>query len=321
MLAVKIIEGISTLTGPLFEAAGSAAPTIVTIGNFDGVHLGHRKLIERVIAASRTHAARSVVFTFDPHPVQVLFPERKLKRLFPREDQCDQLREMGVDALVIEPFSRQLSQTAPAEFLKNYIFEPLNPRGLIVGYDFSFGANRQGGVAQIEEITRKRKLLLEIVPAFEAAGGVVSSTRIRQTIAAGDMGLARELLGRPFYVQGLVEKGNQRGRRLGFPTANLTVQNECLPSIGVYATWTWVRGKRYQSATNVGRNPTFQDDGPVSVESYILRFDDYIYGEAVRVEFAERLRAEKKFSSVDELKAQMTLDVESARKILGRDGA
>ncbi|HEX4925410.1 MAG TPA: bifunctional riboflavin kinase/FAD synthetase, partial [Bdellovibrionales bacterium] len=294
-------------------------PTIVTIGNFDGVHLGHRKLIQRVTTVARTHAARAVVFTFEPHPVQVLFPERKLKRLFPREDQCEQLKALGVDALVIEPFSRQLSQTQPEDFLKTYIFEPLNPRGLIVGYDFSFGANRQGGVAQIEEITHKRNILLEVVPAFETAGGVVSSTRIRKTIAAGEMRLARELLGRPFYVQGIVEKGNQRGRKLGFPTANLTIQNECLPAIGVYATWTWVRGRRYRSATNVGRNPTFQDDGPVSVESYILDFDDYIYGEDVRVEFVERLRAEQKFSSVDELKSQMTKDVDSAKSILSRD--
>lgn len=221
-----------------------------------------------------------------------------------------------MDILVIEPFSRHLSQTSAADFLQQYIFEPLKPKALVVGYDFSFGANRQGGVAQLEEISKKKGITLEVFPAFEVEGGVVSSTRIRQTIAQGDMPLVRKLLGRPFYLQGIVEKGNQRGRKIGFPTANLTILSECLPSIGVYATWTWVRGQKYKSATNVGVNPTFQDSGPVSVESHILDFDDYIYGEEIKVEFVQRLRAEQKFKSIDELKAQLQSDVKNATRIL-----
>ena len=275
--------------------------------------MGHKQLINEVKSQAALSNSQSVVFTFEPHPVQVLFPERKLKRLFPREDQIEQLELFGMDFLVVEPFSRALSQTPPFEFLESYILKPLNPESLVVGYDFSFGANRQGGVEMLEEFSKKHGLKIKIIPPFEVGGVVASSTRIRRAIVEGEIDLANCLLGRRFYLQGLVEKGDRRGTKIGFPTANLASLTECIPKKGVYATRTLIKGQRFKSVTNIGTNPTFLDSEDVRVETHILDFDQFIYGQEIRVEFADRLRDEKKFSSIDELKAQIKKDAEQAR--------
>jgi riboflavin kinase / FMN adenylyltransferase len=306
---VKTIQSVTE-----FQATNTQkARSIVTIGNFDGVHLGHRELIAEVRRQSAETKSLSCVFTFEPHPVQVLFPERKLRRLFPREDQVEQLALLGMDYLVVQPFSRALSQTPPVEFLENYILKALNPISLVVGYDFSFGANRQGSVEGLEEFSRKSGIGLKVIPPFEVGGVIASSTRIRRAITEGEITLANKLLGRRFYLQGLVEKGDQRGTKIGFPTANLAAVTECIPLKGVYATQTRVNGKSLRSVTNVGTNPTFLTSDDVRVETHILDFDLFIYGQEITVEFISRIRDEQKFSSVEELKRQIEADVLSAR--------
>jgi riboflavin kinase / FMN adenylyltransferase len=320
-MKIAILRDVKTIqTIAQFPSQALVRGSVVTIGNFDGVHLGHKKLIDEVKRKSSELGLESIVFTFEPHPVQVLFPERRLKRLFPREDQEEQLGQLGMDYLVVQPFSRALSQTPPLDFLEDYIYRPLRPRALVVGYDFSFGANRQGGVQLLEDFSKRHGVSVDVVPAFTYENDPVSSTRVRKIITGGDMKLARALLGRNFYLQGLVQKGDRRGTKIGFPTANMTSIPETIPKKGVYATFTLIDGKRHRSLTNIGTNPTFQDSDDLRVETHILNFNEFIYGQEIRVEFLERLRDEQKFSGVEALKSQIKSDIAAALKVFDEVG-
>lgn len=257
--------------------------------------------------------------TFEPHPVKVLYPDRKLQRIFDFEDQREQLQELGVDCLLVEPFSREFSQLPPERYLLEWIFRPFQPETLVVGYDFSFGANRQGSIEFLKKQAEQLRFQIEVIPPQRVGDVLVSSTRIRTALLDGDVDLAKHLLGRAFYIKGLVEKGAGRGSQIGIPTANLRASAEVIPARGVYAGWAEVRGQTYKALINVGLNPTFVESSQqtLSIEAHLPEFGGgAVYGETIRLEFVARLRDEEKFTSVDELVNQIKRDIEMGVKVL-----
>lgn len=302
-------------------AYGSAS--CLTIGNFDGVHRGHQALIRQTVSKARALGIPAVVFTFEPHPLAVLRPELKHKRLFDAEDRRERLEALGVDVLVIEPFSRAFSQLSPEQFLLDCVLKPFQPRAVIVGYDFSFGANRSGSIdflrAHLHMISE-----VEVLPPFtieiDGHSTIVSSTRIRQALAAGKAEDAGLLLGRPYTLRGRIKKGKGRGKTIGIPTANLdvTVESSILP--GVYAAWAGVRGRKEKALVNIGKNPTFESDAKeLHVEAHMPNYDGNldgdIYGEVLELEFVKRIRDERKFNSASELVTQIRADIQAGLSI------
>lgn len=294
--------------------------SVVTIGNFDGLHFGHREIISKAVSKAKELKAQSVVMTFNPHPRKILRPDLHHVQLFDHKDQERELQKMGVDVLIFEPFSRDLSQLTPEKFLTDYIIKPLSPIALVVGYDFAFGANREGTLSTLEKLCEKNGLDLDVVHAVKTEGLVISSSEIRKAVKEGRVDLARKMLGRSFYISGLVEKGDQRGRILGFPTANLATNAEVYPKVGVYATYTRVRDEIHKSVTNVGYNPTFVEtsgkNNPLKIETHILNFNKDIYGEEIEVHFEQFIRPEMKFSGIEALKGQIQHDISTALDFL-----
>lgn len=297
--------------------------TVLTIGNFDGIHLGHQALIEQTVSLAKKYSLKSVVMSFRPHPIKVLFPEKELKRLFSYRDQEEVLEGMEVDFFVQQAFSRKLSELSAERFLSELIVKPLNPKAIVVGYDFAFGANREGSIGYLEKYCAQNQIELVVQSPIRVHGEVVSSSLLRKLIHEGRMDFASQCLGRSFYLEGVVEKGAGRGRQIGFPTANVFTKAESFPKVGVYVSLTSVGGITYPSITNVGKNPTFEEETrrPVQVETHILNFDADIYGDSITVEFLDFLRPEKKFGSVDDLIQQIQVDVKQARDFHDKVGA
>lgn len=284
--------------------------SVVTIGNFDGLHLGHHEIITRLVHRAHELRAPAVLMTFYPHPRKILYPEKGIKNIFSKEDLELELEKMGVDIVIFEPFSREFSQMSAKDFIQQKIYKPLAPQSLIVGYDFAFGANRSGSLENLKSLADNLKFDLEIVSPIKNGQILISSTHIRLGIEQGDMELVEKMLGRPFYLKGIVEKGEGRGKKLGFATANLATLTEIYPRNGVYATKTLVRGSEWLSVTNVGKNPTFNAGASIKVETHILNFKEDIYGEEIVVKFKKYIRDEIKFSDINELIKQIRLDVE-----------
>ncbi|MES2855129.1 MAG: bifunctional riboflavin kinase/FAD synthetase [Bdellovibrionota bacterium] len=309
---MRIIHGVRQLPSAI---AGSC----LTIGNFDGVHLGHQALLANVVARARHTKQPAIVMTFDPHPVKVLHPDRGMNRIFDFDDQRERFETLGLDILVVEPFSREFSQVPADRFIKDWVFKPFNPSSVVVGYDFSFGANRDGSIDFMKAQATELGFDLEVVPPVKVDGVLVSSTRIRKAVEAGEVKLASALLGRHFYLRGLVEKGAGRGRTIGIPTANLRTTAETLPMRGVYAAYATVRGVRHKSVVNIGLNPTFNENAnqALSVEAHLIDFKlADIYGEEVRLDFKDRLRDESKFPNVEALVKQIKQDIEIGKAML-----
>ncbi|UOF02962.1 bifunctional riboflavin kinase/FAD synthetase [Bdellovibrio reynosensis] len=294
----------------------SLTSSVVTIGNFDGVHLGHQQLVDNVVREAQFLGVPSVVYTFHPHPVKVLHPERATYRLFDLKDQQERFAERGVENVIIEEFTKEFSKVTPQEFLDRYIFNQLHPRTLVVGHDFSFGADRSGNIPFLEKYCAQKGIKLIIIPPFQYQGTVVSSTRIRESLKNGDVESANELLGRTYYLRGHVEKGFQRGRTIGVPTANIHPDVEFMPRLGVYCTLTKFGGHMHPSITNIGVNPTFTENGkgPIKIETHLFDFDAHLYGVEVEVYLLHFIRDEMKFSGIEELKKQILQDVTEARR-------
>lgn len=294
--------------------------SVVTIGSFDGVHRGHQALVRGLLKQAEKHQVPSVVFTFDPHPVKVLYPDRGFVRLFDWVDQKEQFEKLGVSAVVIESFSRELSQKKPEDFLNEYVVEPLHPKVIVVGHDFAFGMNRAGDLHFMEGFCRKNNIELEVVSAFAPNSVVISSSRIRECLIQGKPGEAANFLGRSYYLKGVVERGAERGRTIGVPTANMKPSTDLVPKQGVYATRVLLPSGMFNSITNIGVNPTFTvgDHQPIKVETHIFGFSGDLYGEEIRVELTEFIRPEQKFSSIEDLKKQIQLDFVSAESIFAK---
>lgn len=293
-------------------------PSAVSIGFFDGVHLGHQTIVRRAIDLAGVRGLRSVVVTFDRHPMEVIRPGSEPPLLMSAGRRARTLAELGVDLVVVLTFNDVLRQLTPAAFIDRVVMRPLVPRRVVVGENFRFGHRAAGDVATLAELGQHRGFAVEGVPLLAIDGEVVSSTRIRQAIEHGDVAGAARLLGRPHVLDGVVEPGDGRGRELGYPTANLEVSARLtVPAHGIYAgLFEHPDGRRLASVTSVGVNPTF-GGRVLRVETHLLDVREDLYGLRAAVDFRHRIRAEQRFDNVEELVAEMHRDVEKARRLLG----
>lgn len=289
---------------------------VVTIGNFDGVHLGHQKMLADVAERARELSVPSVVVTFDPHPLKVLRPETAPKMIQTLRQREEAIDACGIEALVIVPFTRDFSLTPGREFVRELLVRRLAAREIHVGEKFAFGRGRDGDVTLLREMGAEARFEVHAVTHVADGEGRISSTRIRERIAAGDVAAAGLLLGRPYAMDGVIAKGDRMGRKIGFPTINLKPDNELAPRDGVYVGKVLIRSfdRTFVCVTNIGRRPTVYEDYGTTVESYILDFSSDVYGEEIRLEFRERLRDEQVFPSMLELTSQIRKDVEATRR-------
>lgn len=296
-------------------------PSAVTIGVFDGVHVGHQLIIGRMVDHARERSLRATVVTFDPHPALLLRPESAPKLLSTLESKLGCLESLGVDRTLVLPFTPDLSKMSPAEFVHRILVHSLEARRVVIGEDFHFGNNRAGNVDDLAELGIASGFDVDVVELTRLEGmpEPVSSTAVRRALAGGRVADAARMLGRPYAVTGEVLMGDQRGRLIGFPTANVPVSRDrAWPTDGVYAGWlTASDGVRRPCAINIGKRPTFYQHAEHSLlEAHVLDFDGDLYGDFVKVEFAEFLRSERRFDGIDELASQLKVDIEQARRIL-----
>jgi riboflavin kinase/FMN adenylyltransferase len=289
----------------------------LTIGKFDGVHLGHQSIIQELTAGAHAAGVPAVVLTFDPLPSVVLRGRRDSFYLTMPEEKAVLLGELGIDLVVTHPFNHEVAQLSAEQFLRQ-LDAHLGLKQLWVGHDFTLGHNREGDVPRLRQIGEEIGFGVQEIAAVRQDGEIVSSSRIRSLLEAGSVEPAGKLLGRAFTVSGEVISGDGRGRKLGIPTANLDIPKErVVPGAGVYASWVYRKGNKYQAVTNVGVRPTFENEPvPPRVEPHIIDFDEDLYGEEITVSFEARLRGEQRFSSVEALVAQIKTDIEKARVVL-----
>ena len=289
--------------------------TVVTIGNFDGVHLGHQRILECAFEEGQGLSLPCGVLTFRPHPREVLGASGPLEWLNTYEERAERLLSKGMSFVIEEPFTREFSTLSAESFFKRVLVDQLKARSLVVGYDFAFGRDRGGSGDQLKAFCTEWNIALEIVDPIAHEGEVVSSSRIRTLLKEGRVNEAASLLGDSFQYKGVIVRGDQRGRQLGYKTANLDSVKKLMLKRGVYATKTHWKGGVYRSVTNIGLRPTFHDEAHgLQVETHILDFDQDLYGQSLEVEFLQFLRAEQKFDDVESLKNQIAKDVETARR-------
>lgn len=291
---------------------------VLTIGTFDGVHLGHQKIIRRLIDKAKSVNGESVVLSFFPHPRIVLFPEQTdLKLINSLDEKINLLKSTGVDHVIIHPFTLEFANLSAEEFIKKYLVDILKVELLIIGYDHHFGKNREGGLQQLRELGKIYNFELEEIPKQEIDHNKISSTHIRKSLMAGEIEQANQFLGYSFQMKGSVVKGDGRGRLLGYPTANIVVEEQykLIPAQGVYAVSVQTSKGTYPAMLNIGHRPTFQGKD-VSIEAHLFDFDDDLYHQTVSILFEKRLRDEMKFDSVQQLQDQLAKDKEAAKKAL-----
>lgn len=290
---------------------------VLTVGNFDGVHIAHQRIISQVVREARERAVKCVVMTFDPHPQQVLHPNKKPFYLITTlEEKLEKIAELGIDAVMVINFSLEFATLTADEFIRKIIWGKFRPGKILIGHDNTFGRGKEGKPAYVKQLGQNLGFEVEIIEAVCLEGLIVSSTAVRSAVMQGDMRLAGLLLGRPYSFEGTVVEGCRRGRDIGFPTANIEPNKQLLPGRGVYATILEVEGGKYESVTNIGYNPTFTDEKTISIETHVFDHDLHIYGKRVRLSFLERLRGEKKFENVQNLVEQIGKDIARAREIL-----
>jgi riboflavin kinase / FMN adenylyltransferase len=292
--------------------------TLLTIGVFDGVHAGHRHLLEKLLRRAAEKNLLGGVVTFNPHPQSVLHPNNQLPWLSNLEDRVRAFEELGVNIVAVLTFTPKVAQLSAREFI-SLLKKHLKMRGIMVGPDFVLGQGQEGNINLLRTLGREMNFSVEVVSPYTVNGDVVSSTLIRQALIQGDMIRVERLMGHYFYLKDKVTTSDKRGRVLGFPTANLDVKpQQALPGNGIYATITQVDGKRFPSATNIGIRPTF-GEGEKTVETHLLNYQGDLYGKEIRVEFVQKLRDEQRFPSSEELKTQIQKDVRKVEALLAKD--
>ena len=296
-------------------AAGIIHNSVVTIGNFDGVHRGHMEIFRHLITCGIQRGLQSVVVTFEPHPLKVLSVEATPPMITTFEQKVALIGSSGVDYLVVVPFTAEFARMTADDFVQDMLCDSLGLRHIIIGHDYAFGKGRAGNYKTLERIGAERGFTLEDMEPIGEEGLVFSSSLARRLITAGDMGGASGVLGRYHIISGTVVHGRDIGRSLGFPTANISTLNELLPPDGVYAVMVSVDAKLVKGACSIGLNPTF-DGGSRAIEVFMLDYADQIYGREIAVCFVQRLRDIQKFSDVTELVSAITLDVQHTREIL-----
>jgi riboflavin kinase/FMN adenylyltransferase len=290
-------------------------PLVLSIGNFDGLHVGHQALLRHLVTRAAQLGADSAVLSFDPHPLKVLAPEKAPKLILSRRDRIELMGRHGIDWLLIQRFDLAFSRLGPREFVEKCLVTALRPALLVVGSDFAFGRHRTGRVENLSSLGREFGFEVEVFAPVRLNGERVSCSRVRELVHSGKVRECLPLLGRRHFVTGRVAFGHQRGKMIGFPTANVLTKTEVIPPDGVYATLAEARGKTLQSVTNIGTNPTFGNLGR-TIEAHIFDFSEDIYGERIRVSFVERIREEIKFPSVQVLVEQIRKDALRAREVL-----
>jgi riboflavin kinase / FMN adenylyltransferase len=288
--------------------------TVVTMGNFDGIHLGHQALVGNAVAEAKQSRTKSVVFTFEPHPLKLLAPERAPRMIVNHQDKMDMLQALGVDAVIVQTFDHRFASIQAEDFVRRYLLERLNLSKIWLGRDLRFGRARQGDAEDLIRWGTELGFGVGIVEPILVQGKRISSSRIRQLIEQGRVDEVQPMLGRYHFISGRVVSGHRRGRNMGFPTANLASATELLPGDGIYATILELQNRCGLSVSSVGRNPTF-GEGSRTVEAFILDFAGDIYGEAVKLSFVQRIREERMFAQIEDLVTQMREDVQAARAI------
>ena len=288
----------------------------LTVGVFDGVHRGHQEIIKKLTTGAHANDAPAVVLTFDPHPASVL-SGHEIKCLTLPDERAELLVERGVDVVITERFTRELSTVTAYDFMSR-LTRQLGLRHLLIGYDFALGKGREGNAARLTEIGSELGYTVEVISALSDESGVISSTEIRKLIEVGNVTEAARLLGHRYSLHGPVIHGDGRGRTIDVPTANISYSHDkMIPAKGIYACWAFLNDGKYQAAINIGTNPTFTPDKQLpNVEAHLLDFRQEIYGEDVRLEFVARLRNELRFDSVEKLLEQIWKDVEETKRIL-----
>ena len=302
------------------DNAKIARPTVLTLGVFDGLHLGHQLIMQTVVERARALNAVPTAITFDPHPRAVLHPASATPLLQTLDQRLEAFGVMGIEQVIVIPFDREFAQIDAEAFLREVVCERLQAREVYLGKGFAFGSGRRGDIQLLKAASSLLGFYANEAPEVTLRGRRVSSSRVRQALATGRVNLARRMLGRPYGVEGQVVHGAERGRVLGFPTANLQPHNRVIPSSGVYVTATLIAGQWRRSVTNIGTRPTFVNEAEPSVETYVLDWDGDLYGDVVRVRFLRRLRDERKFNGLEELKRQIGYDLTRARRYFERGG-
>jgi riboflavin kinase / FMN adenylyltransferase len=295
-------------------------PTVLTLGVFDGLHLGHQLIMQTVVERARALNAVPTVITFDPHPRAVLHPESAPPLLQTFDQKIEGFGVLGIEQTIVVRFNKAFSNLSAEDFIRDVVIDRLHAREVYLGKGFAFGHNREGNIELLRRLGDELGFVAGEVPEVKLRGQRVSSSRIRELLIRGQVNLARRMLGRPYGVEGRVERGSERGHKLGFPTANLHPNNRVIPRNGVYVTGTLIDGQWRRSVTNVGVRPTFGDASEPSVETFVLNWDGDLYGDVVRVRFLYRLRDERKFGSIEELTKQITTDVARAQNYFERTG-
>ena len=302
------------------DNAKIARPTVLTLGVFDGLHLGHQLIMQTVVERAKALNAVPTAITFDPHPRVVLHPESAPPLLQTLDQRLEAFDVLGIEQAIVIPFDRAFAQIDAEEFLRDVVRERLQAREVYLGKGFAFGHRRAGNIELLKAASVLLGFHADEVKEVTLRGRRVSSSRVREFLLAGKVNLARRMLGRPYGVEGQVVHGAERGRILGFPTANLKPHNRVIPRNGVYVTSTFIEGQWRRSVTNIGVRPTFENNNEPSVETFVLDWDGNLYGNVVRVRFLHRLRDERKFNGLEELKRQIEYDLTRARRYFGRNG-
>ena len=291
---------------------------VLALGNFDGLHRGHLKIVERVRRGAAEHGGTPMAMTFDPHPSRIVRPDKAPPLLMTKAQRLEALDRAGIAAVAVVRFTTELSQWDPETFVRTVLVDWLRVSEVWVGANFLFGHDRSGNFSTLRTLGQRYGFRADKIDPVRYKEFVVSSTRIRRLVAEGRMDEAGALLGHPYYIDGTVVAGKRRGRELGFPTANLQTENELLPPNGVYATTTTIDGVVHASLTNVGVRPTFGDTVKPIIEAYVLGFNGDLYGRPVRLGFVQRLRDERKFEDVDALRTQMEADRRRAERLFAQ---
>lgn len=292
---------------------------IVTIGTFDGVHLGHQAVFKQMVDKARQIGGETVVITFFPHPRIVISPnDNRLRLITSQEDKIEHLRRSNIDNLIIINFTKEFSHTSSEDFIKDYVVRYIQPAILVIGYDHHFGSNRSGDFDTLSKLGMEFHFAVEKINEQDIEDITISSTKIRSALQQGDIKLANKLLGYSYSTSGIVTHGDSIGRTLGFPTANISIKPEyqLIEKTGVYATIAKVDGKDYPSMTYIGRRPTISNGLPTSTETYIMDFDGDLYGKEIRVTFVDRVRDEMTFDNLERLKSQIQEDKTNIIRIL-----
>lgn len=302
------------------ENANITKPTVLTLGVFDGLHLGHQRIMQTVVERAKIVGAVPTAITFDPHPRSVLHPDSAPPMLQTLDQRLANFEVLGIEQAIVIAFDHEFASQPAEDFLRNIVHERLQAREVYLGEGFAFGKGRGGNIELLRKMSGELGFTADEVDEVQLRGTRISSSAIRRLLADGRVNAARSMLGRPYGLEGTVIRGNRRGHTIGFPTANLKPRNRVIPRFGVYATATLIDGHWRKSITNIGVRPTFESDSDPSIETYVFDFEGDLYGDVLRVRFLHRIRDERKFNGIDELKAQIMRDTERARNYFSRRG-